>query len=49
MLLMVQDVGPWICFPETVHEFYAHLAEVIGIYFCTFYFNFPIFILLRVE
>ena len=30
MLLQVRDVGDWICFPETVHELYAHLAELIG-------------------
>ena len=30
MLLFVQDVGPWVCFPETIHEFYAHLAELVG-------------------
>ena len=39
---MVQDVGPWICFPETIHEFYAHLAEVI--FFLSFYVYFPIII-----
>ena len=31
MLLQVRDIGAWICFPETVHELYAHLAELIGI------------------
>ena len=30
MLLQVSDVGPWVCFPETVHELYAHLAELIS-------------------
>ena len=28
--MQVRDVGDWICFPETVHELYAHLAELIG-------------------
>ena len=30
MLLLVKDVGDWIRFPETTHELYAHLAEMIG-------------------
>ena len=30
MLLQVQDIGGWITFPETIHELYAHLAELIG-------------------
>ena len=29
MRLLVLDIGEWVCFPETVHEFYAHLAEMI--------------------
>ena len=30
MMLMVLDIGEWVRFPETVHEFYAHLAGMIG-------------------
>ena len=30
MLLQVVDIGEWVRFPETMHEFYAHLAEMIG-------------------
>ena len=30
MLLLVKDVGDWVKFPETTHELYAHLAEMIG-------------------
>ena len=30
MKLMLQEVGDWIRFPETVHELYAHLAQFIG-------------------
>ena len=39
MLLFVQDVGPWVSFPETIHEFYAHLAELVG--------NMPLFVKLQ--
>ena len=48
MLLQVQDIGGWITFPETIHELYAHLAELIGKgmeMFC----NFNINIFNRVE
>ena len=44
MLLQVQDIDGWITFPETIHELYAHLAELIGKVmemFC--YFNINIF------
>ena len=37
MKLQLCDVGPWIRFPETVHELYAHLAEMIGILFYLLY------------
>ena len=30
MRLMLEDIGGWVKFPETMHEFYAHLAEMIG-------------------
>ena len=30
MRLMVEEIGAWIRFPETQHEFLAHLAEMIG-------------------
>lgn len=30
MRLQVLDIGEWVRFPETIHEFYAHLAEMIG-------------------
>ena len=29
-LLCVNNIGPWVEFPETEHEGYAHLAELIG-------------------
>ena len=32
MLLKVHHIGGWIRFPETVHELYAHLPQLIGIY-----------------
>ena len=40
MLLKVHHIGGWIRFPETVHELYAHLPQLIGIYraFKTFFF-----------
>ena len=31
MRLQVEDIGSWVNFPETMHEFYAHLAEMIEI------------------
>ena len=30
MKLHVVDIGDWVKFPETIHEFYAHLADLIG-------------------
>ena len=30
MRLQVQDIGGWVRFTETMHELYAHLAEMIG-------------------
>ena len=30
MRFQVLDIGEWVRFPETIHEFYAHLAEMIG-------------------
>ena len=29
-LLCVQDIGEWVRFPDTLHEGYAHVAEVMG-------------------
>ena len=29
-LLCVQDIGPWVKFPDTLHEGYGHLAQVLG-------------------
>ena len=29
-LLCVQDIGPWVRFPDTLHEGYGHLAQVMG-------------------
>ena len=50
MLLQVRDVGDWIRFPETVHELYAHLAELIGnINFAGLCFISLLFILHRAE
>ena len=30
MKLLVLHIGEWVKFPETIHEFYAHMAEMIG-------------------
>ena len=30
MLLMVEGLGSWVEFPDTIHELLAHLVEVIG-------------------
>ena len=29
-LLCVEDIGPWVRFPDTLHEGYAHVAAVMG-------------------
>jgi hypothetical protein len=29
-VVVVEDIGPWVRFPDTLHEGYAHLAEVMG-------------------
>ena len=29
-LLCVEDIGSWVRFPDTLHEGYGHLAEVMG-------------------
>ena len=26
----MQDIGDWVRFPDTLHEGYAHVAEVMG-------------------
>ena len=40
MLLLVIDIGDWVKFPETVHELYAHLPQMIGRLFISFIFIF---------
>ena len=35
MKLKVLDIGQWVRLPETMHELYAHLAQIIG-RFCFF-------------
>ena len=29
-LLCVEDIGSWVRFPDTLHEGYAHVADVMG-------------------
>ena len=36
MKLLVVHVGEWVKFPETIHELYAHLPEMIGKFMIAF-------------
>ena len=49
MLLLVIDIGDWVKFPETVHELYAHLPQMIGRLFIRFIFIFMCYFLEKNE